>query len=202
VLVTSAWKGNTNIMTMGWHMVLEFSPSLVACCISNANHSFEMIRRSHECVINVPTTDLVNEVIGIGNCSGAEVDKFKAFGLTPAPATNVSAPLIKECYANFECRLANSSLVSKYDLFIWEVLKAHVASSPKYPETVHYRGQGVFMISGPSISLRKNAETVRKRTEDIALPAESFARVIAFAISQPDEMDVNEILFRPTRQVL
>ena len=155
VLVTSAWKGKTNIMTMGWHMVLEFSPSLVACCISNANHSFEMIRRSHECVINVPTTDLVNEVIGIGNCSGAEVDKFKAFGLTPAPATNVSAPLIKECYANFECRLANGSLVSKYGLFIWEVLKAHVASSLKYPKTVHYRGQGVFMISGPSISLRK-----------------------------------------------
>jgi flavin reductase (DIM6/NTAB) family NADH-FMN oxidoreductase RutF len=155
VLVTSAWKGNTNIMTMGWHMVLEFSPSLVACCISNANHSFEMIRRSHECVINVPTTDLVNEVIGIGNCSGAEVDKFKAFELTPAPATHVSAPLIKECYANFECRLADDSLISKYDLFIWKVLKAHVASSPKYPKTVHYRGQGVFMIAGPSISLRK-----------------------------------------------
>ncbi len=88
VLVSSAWKENTNIITMGWHMVLEFSPSLVACCISNANHSFEMIRRSQECVINVPTTDLVNKVIGIGNCSGAEMDKFKAFGLTPAPATN------------------------------------------------------------------------------------------------------------------
>ena len=155
VLVSSAWKENTNIMTMGWHMVLEFSPSLVACCISNANHSFEIIRRSQECVINVPTTDLVNKVIGIGNCSGAQVDKFKAFGLTPAPATKVSAPLIKECYANFECRLADGSLISKYDLFIWEVVKAHVASSPKYPKTVHYRGQGVFMISGPSISLRK-----------------------------------------------
>jgi NADP-dependent 3-hydroxy acid dehydrogenase YdfG len=46
------------------------------------------------------------------------------------------------------------------------------------------------------------AETVRKRVEDIALPAESFARAAAFAISQPDEMDVNEILFRPTRQAL
>ena len=111
VLVSSAWKENTNIITMGWHMVLEFSPSLVACCISNANHSFEMIRRSQECVINVPTTDLVNKVIGIGNCSGAEMDKFKAFGLTPAPATKVSAPLIKECYANFECRLADGSLI-------------------------------------------------------------------------------------------
>jgi flavin reductase (DIM6/NTAB) family NADH-FMN oxidoreductase RutF len=70
---------------MGWYMVLEFSPSLVACCISSANHSFEMIRRSQECVINMPITDLVNKVIGIGNCSGAEMDKFKAFGLTPAP---------------------------------------------------------------------------------------------------------------------
>ena len=101
VLVSSACKGKTSVMTMGWHMVLEFSPSLVGCCISNSNHSFEMIRRSKECVINVPTSDLVNDVIGIGNCSGAQVDKFKAFGLTSAPATKVSAPLIKECYANF-----------------------------------------------------------------------------------------------------
>jgi hypothetical protein len=61
VLVSSAWKENTNIITMGWHMVLEFSPSLVACCISSTNHSFEMIRRSQECVINVPATDLVKQ---------------------------------------------------------------------------------------------------------------------------------------------
>jgi flavin reductase (DIM6/NTAB) family NADH-FMN oxidoreductase RutF len=155
VLVSSAWKGKMNIMTMGWHMVLDFSPSLVACCISRANYSFEMIRRSRECVINVPTNALVDEVIGIGDCSGAQVDKFKAFGLTPVPAAKVGAPLIKECYANFECRLADSSLISKYDLFIWEVVKAHVAISPKYPRTVHYRGDGIFMISGPSINLRQ-----------------------------------------------
>jgi flavin reductase (DIM6/NTAB) family NADH-FMN oxidoreductase RutF len=54
VLVSSAWKENTNIMTMGWHTVLGFSPSLVTCCISDANHSFEIIRRSPECVINAP----------------------------------------------------------------------------------------------------------------------------------------------------
>jgi flavin reductase (DIM6/NTAB) family NADH-FMN oxidoreductase RutF len=63
--------------------------------------------------------------------------------------------VIKKCYANLECSLVDDSLISKYDLFIWQVLKAHVATSPKYPKTVHYRGEGVFMISGPSISLRK-----------------------------------------------
>ena len=144
-------------MTMGWHMMLGFSPALFACYIWDGNHSFEMIRRSKECVINIPTTDLVNEAVGIGNCSGDKIDKFKKFRLTPVPAAKVSAPLIKECYANFECKLADGSLISKYGLFIWEVVKAHVAVSPKYPETLHYRGEGVFMVSGRSISLRKNS---------------------------------------------
>ena len=85
---------------------------------------------------------LVNEVIGIGNCSGAEVDKFKAFGLTPAPATNVSAPLIKECYANFECRLADDSLISKYDLFIWEVLKSTCGQLPEVSQDRALPGSG------------------------------------------------------------
>ncbi len=84
VLVSSAWQGKTNIMTMGWHMVMGFSPSLVGCYIWDENHSFEMIRRSRQCVINVPTTDLINEAIGIGNCSGRTVDKFQEFGLLPA----------------------------------------------------------------------------------------------------------------------
>jgi flavin reductase (DIM6/NTAB) family NADH-FMN oxidoreductase RutF len=155
VLVSSSWKGKTNIMTMGWHMMMQFSPALFGCYIWNGNHSFEMIRQSKECVINIPTTDLVNEAVGIGNCSGDRIDKFKKFGLTPVPAAKVSAPLIRECYANFECKLVDGSLISKYGLFIWEVVKAHVATSPKYPETLHYRGEGVFMVSGRSLRMRK-----------------------------------------------
>ncbi|MGE5297202.1 MAG: flavin reductase family protein [Solirubrobacterales bacterium] len=155
VLVSSAWKGQTNIQTLGWHMVLGFEPSLIGCYIWNANHTFEMVRRSKECVINIPTTDLIEQAVGIGNCSGRDVDKFDKFSLTPVPAETVAAPLIKECYANFECRLFEGRLVAKWGLFIWEVVKAHAATSPKYPRTFHYRGDGVFMISGPSISLRR-----------------------------------------------
>ena len=117
VLVSSAWKGNANIMTLGWHMVLDVSPSLVACCISRANHSFELIRRGRQCVIKVPTTELLNEVIGIGNCSGAQLDKFKAFGFTPAPAIKGRAPLIQECQAIFEFCPADGRPIAKHDLF-------------------------------------------------------------------------------------
>lgn len=155
VLVSSAWRGEANIMTMGWHMVMEFSPSLVGCLIAASNHSFEMVRRARECVINVPTADLAEAVVGIGNCSGASVDKFTRFGLTAAPAAAVKAPLIGECHANLECRLHDASLIRKYNVFIFEVVKAHARSRPKYPRTLHYHGEGMFMLSGPRVSYRR-----------------------------------------------
>ena len=155
VLVSSQWKGEHDIMTMGWHMVMEFSPSLIGCFITSANHSYDLIRKSKECVFNIPTTDLMDEVIGIGNCSGTDVDKFEKFGLTAEKGSKVKAPIIKECYANFECKLTETKMIKSYSLFIFEVVKAQAAISPKYPETMHYRGDGVFMISGKNISRRR-----------------------------------------------
>jgi len=154
VLVSSAYKGERNIMTMGWHMMMGFSPALVGCYIWDENYSFSMIRRSRECVINIPTFDMVSTVIDIGNCSGADTDKFTEFNLTPVAATKINAPLISECYASFECKLIDTSLINKYSLFVFEVVKAHVATSPRYPTTVHYRGDGVFMVSGRSRSYK------------------------------------------------
>lgn len=155
VLVSSAWRGERNIMTMGWHTVMEFTPSLVGCVIAAENHSFELVRRSRECVINVPTLDLIDTVAGIGNCSGADIDKFHEFGLTATPAARVKAPLIAECHANFECRLKDDALVERYNFFIFEVIKAHVSLRPKHPRTVHYTGDGVFVVSGKIISRRR-----------------------------------------------
>lgn len=154
VLVSFVCDGRANIMTLGWHTVLEFTPSLIGCVISSANHSFEMVRRSRECVVNLPTTKLTDVVVAIGNTTGAEIDKFERFGLTAAKAKKVDAPLIADRHANFECRLHDDALVAKYNFFIFEVVKAHVAASPKHPETLHYTGDGVFAVSGKVISRR------------------------------------------------
>lgn len=148
VLVSSAHGDETNIMTMGWHMMMEFSPALVGCLISSANYSFELIRKSRQCAINLPTVELAETVVKIGNSSGRDIDKFAKFKLTPKSGAHVRAPLIDECYANFECSLADSGWIRKYNVFVFEVVKAHVATSPKAPKTIHYRGDGEFMISG------------------------------------------------------
>jgi flavin reductase (DIM6/NTAB) family NADH-FMN oxidoreductase RutF len=155
VLVSSAWKGEQNIMTMGWHMVMEFSPSLVGCYIWTENRSFDLIRKSKECVINIPTIEMANTVVGIGNSSGRDIDKFEKFKLTAVPSAKVAAPLIGECYANLECRLYDSRLIKKYSLFVWEVVKAHAATRPKHPKTIHYQGDGQFMVAGGQLNLRR-----------------------------------------------
>ncbi|NNG25714.1 flavin reductase family protein [Massilia sp. ML15P13] len=148
VLVSSAWRGQRNIMTMGWHTVMEFSPSLVGCVIASSNHSFELIRQSRECVLNLPTTALIDAVVGIGTTTGSEIDKFEHFGFTPEAVKGVGAPAIRECHAQFVCRLHDDSLVDKYNFFIWEVIAARAAKSPKHPETLHYTSEGVFIVSG------------------------------------------------------
>lgn len=155
VLVSSTHGGETNIMTLGWHTMMAFTPALVGCVIAETNHSFGLIRKSRECVINLPTVAMAETVVDIGNTTGAEIDKFEHFGLTAVPAKRVKAPLIGECHAGFECRLFDARLVQRYNFFVFEVVKAHAAASPRNPRTLHYRGGGEFMVAGRSISLRR-----------------------------------------------
>lgn len=154
VLVTSRWQDETDVMTLGWHTVMEFTPSLVGCIIASGNHSFELIRSSRECVINIPTVEMLDTVVDIGNCSGAEVDKFSRFGLATSAASKVGAPLIDDCFVSLECKLYDDCLIDTYNYFIFEVVKAHAAASPKHPQTVHYTGDGEFMAAGKHLSRR------------------------------------------------
>ncbi|MGZ3782822.1 MAG: flavin reductase family protein [Pseudobdellovibrionaceae bacterium] len=156
VLVTTAHKDKQNIMTMSWHTMIEFEPSIIACVISNRNYSFEALTKTKECVINIPTVKLAKQVVGCGNTSGATVDKFKKFKLTAEPASTVKAPLIKECFANLECKVIDTKMVKKYNLFFLQVQKAWITSE-KNPKTLHHRGQGVFMVAGRVIHLPSRA---------------------------------------------
>lgn len=142
-------------MTMGWLTVMEFTPSLVGCVIAESNYSFDLIHRSGECVINLPEASMLDTIVAIGNSDGDKIDKFAAFNLTKSPSKKVKVPSIAECYANFECRLYDDRLVKDYNYFIFEVMRARIAVKPKYPKTVHYTGDGVFMLSGDHVSRRR-----------------------------------------------
>ncbi|KVW99477.1 flavin reductase [Thiobacillus denitrificans] len=158
VLVTTARKGQANIMTMSWHTMMEFEPPLVGCVISGRNASFDTLRATRECVINIPTLELSKQVVGIGNCSGRTVDKFAQYRLTPVTAVAVKPPLIAECYASLECRVADTRLVNRYNFFILEVVKAWVDTAIRQPQTLHHRGNGVFAVAGETVRRRSAAK--------------------------------------------
>jgi flavin reductase (DIM6/NTAB) family NADH-FMN oxidoreductase RutF len=153
VLLTTAHDGALNVMTMSWHMMLAFEPPLIACVVSDRDHSFVALRATKQCVIGIPSVELAEKVAAIGNCSGREVDKFAAFRLTPKKAALVSAPLIAECFANIECRVVDTRFVNKYCLFVLEGLKAWVNPSNKNPKTIHHQGFGRFVVDGDTIEL-------------------------------------------------
>lgn len=153
VLLTTMHRGKPNVMTMSWHTMMEFEPPLVGCVVSGNDFSFEALRKTRQCVLNIPTAELASQVVKCGNVSGRDLDKFQAFGLATAPATLVAAPLIDECFANLECRVADLRLMNRYNFFVLEVLKAWVDSRCMNARTLHHRGHGVFMVAGDSIKL-------------------------------------------------
>jgi flavin reductase (DIM6/NTAB) family NADH-FMN oxidoreductase RutF len=141
-------------MAMSWHMMVEFEPPLVACIVSSGDHSFAALRATKECVIAIPALELAPIVVGIGNCSGRDVDKFKRFNLKQAPATCVAPPLVVECFANLECEVVDTHLVNKFNLFVLEVLKAWSDPAQKNPKTIHHHGYGRFAVDGEMIKLK------------------------------------------------
>jgi len=154
VLLTTARRGRPNVMTLSWHMMVDFEPPLVACVVSSANYSFAALRSTGECVIAIPAVKLAPKVVAAGNCSGSDVDKFAAFGLTPLPAQRVTAPLVAECFANLECKVADTRFVRRYNLFILEVVAAWIDPAQSNPKTIHHHGYGKFVVDGATIKLK------------------------------------------------
>ena len=153
VLLTTVDAKRPNVMTMSWHMMIDFEPPLVGCVVSNRDYTFDVLRKTKECVINIPTVELVKQVVGCGNISGRSVDKFKKFGLTPSVASQVNAPLIDQCFASLECKVVDTKMMDKYNIFILKVVKAWIDRSKKHPRTIHHQGRGNFMVSGRTIKL-------------------------------------------------
>ena len=121
--------------------------------VSENDHSFAALQATRQCVLNIPTLELAAAVVGCGNTSGRDVDKFEAFDLTAGPAARVDAPLIAECYANLECRVVDTRFKNRYNFFVLEVVKAWTDPSVKAAKTLHHRGYGEFMVAGKTIKL-------------------------------------------------
>jgi flavin reductase (DIM6/NTAB) family NADH-FMN oxidoreductase RutF len=152
VLVTTHDGQKANIMTISWTMVVDFTPQF-ALTTGEWNFSFAALRKKRECVIAVPTVDMLDTVVGIGTCSGKDTDKFTRFKLTAVPGKVVRPPLIEECLANIECKVVD--IVGKHNIVVLEGVAAWFDAGRKEKRTVHAVGDGMFIVDGRRIDRRK-----------------------------------------------
>ncbi len=139
-------------MTISWTMVMDFTPRF-AITTGAWNHSFTALRDFRECVIAIPTLDIIDKVVGIGTCSGTDTDKFDKFGLTPLKGKHVGAPLIKECLANIECKVID--IVEKHNTVVLQGVEAYFDESRDEKRTIHAVGDGTFVVDGDKLDRRE-----------------------------------------------
>jgi flavin reductase (DIM6/NTAB) family NADH-FMN oxidoreductase RutF len=152
VLVTTHDGQKDNIMTISWTMVMDFTP-VFAITTGEWNHSFAALRKTRECVIAIPTVDMLDQVVGIGTCSGADTDKFARFELTAVPGKVLGAPLIKECLANMECKVVD--IVRKHNIVVLQAVAAYFDTARKEKRMLHAVGDGTFIVDGRMIDRKK-----------------------------------------------
>ncbi|MEG6509510.1 flavin reductase family protein [Methyloligella sp. 2.7D] len=145
VLVTTNDGEKNNIMTITWTMVMGFSAEF-ALTTGPWNYSYTALTETKECVLSIPTVDMLDTAVGIGMCSGEDTDKFEKFGLTAVEGSHVQAPLIEECLANIECRVVDT--VDRHGIIVLEGVAAYYDSKRKEKRTLHAVGDGNFVVDG------------------------------------------------------
>lgn len=150
VLVATNDGRKNNVMTVTWTMVLGFDARF-AIATGPWNYSYGALCQTKSCTIAVPSADMIDTVVGIGMCSGADTDKFATFGLTALKAKHGPAPLIGECAANIECRVVD--LIECHNIVVLEGLAAY-GEGPGRIRMLHAVGDGTFIADGRHLDRR------------------------------------------------
>ena len=122
ILCTCKLEDKSNIITLAWTMIVSGNPPIIAISVAPQRFSHNLIKKSGEFIINVPTKEIISKVHYCGSHSGKTVDKFKETGLTPLKGINVKCPRIEECIAHVECKVIDFKKYGDHTLFIGEVV--------------------------------------------------------------------------------
>lgn len=115
-----------NVLTVAWTGTVCSEPAMCYISVRPERHSYEIIRRTGEFVINLTTEQLAKATDWCGVRSGRDYDKFSEMGLTPIPSAVVSAPALAESPVSIECRVKEIIPLGTHDMFLAEVVNVLV----------------------------------------------------------------------------
>lgn len=129
VVLAVVGKEEQNIITLALVHVFSFSPPLVGIGVSPSRYSHELLHRSPDFSVNIPSKELVEETIYCGEKSGKDVNKFEETGLTSVPAKKISSPIIGECLVNLECKKVQVFDTGDHTWFVGEIVCAQTVEN-------------------------------------------------------------------------
>ena len=135
VLVSCGTMERSNLVTVAWTGTVCSDPPMCYISVRPERHSYEIIRRTGEFVINLTTEELARATDWCGVRSGKDFDKWKETGLTPIPGEKVASPTIEQSPLSIECRVKSVTSLGSHDMFIAEVLNVRADSRFIEPET-------------------------------------------------------------------
>ncbi len=164
VLVTAKFSERDDVTPIAWNVPVSKEPALVAVAVAPERFIYSLIEKSGEFAMNLPTLKILKELYFCGKHSGRDVDKFEKTKLTRVNAKFISAPLIKECIANIECKVEKIYPTGDHNLIIGRVLRAIVEKdlfddflkvNIGDAKTAHHLGKSLFTVPGGIIDVEK-----------------------------------------------
>lgn len=174
VLVTAAAKGREDVSTVAWAMPVSYNPPLVAIAVHPSRFIHELIKRSEEFVINIPSYDIAKQVAHCGDISGRDTDKFREAGFTLTSAKTVGAPLIEQCIGHLECGLIATLEPGDHTIFVG-LVSAAWAKKEAFQDVwklegletkpLHYLGGDYYAVLEKKLNIMKEANHPKEEIE-------------------------------------
>jgi flavin reductase (DIM6/NTAB) family NADH-FMN oxidoreductase RutF len=175
VLVTTAWRGNYNVMPAAYATPLSFDPPLIGIAVHPSRHTHDMIKYSEEFALNIPTRELLDHCQYLGSVSGLDLDKLDLTKLPTFRARKVDAPLLEGCVGYIECGVTDAYTIGDHTLFVGKVVAAQ-AEKDAFEETwlltdpelkpLHYLGLNRYALLGELLEARVPKAEGEESTEE------------------------------------
>jgi flavin reductase (DIM6/NTAB) family NADH-FMN oxidoreductase RutF len=124
-IVTVHSEGKNNAMTAAWHSPISHTPPIFGVSLAPKRYTYKLIQKSKEFGINFLSFDKAAMAVSIGSVSGVDVDKFEMFGIETEKPVKTTAPILKDAYAAYECRLIDSRKYGDHIWMVGEIVATH-----------------------------------------------------------------------------
>lgn len=124
-IVTASARGRDAAMTAAWYSSISLKPPLYGIAIAPKRFTYQLITESREFGINFVPLEKASLAAAIGGTSGQQMNKFERFNIAKEKPVKTTAPILKDAYAAYECKLVDSRPYGDHLWIVGEIVAVH-----------------------------------------------------------------------------